>query len=146
MAKPLELGEGTVDGTGAALVHLVEGALGEPHVEVGTRLMAGLANPVKHDAVARLAHPGDPLILVGVHEAVTLGLGELKKSLGAAYKDRMRRTASSADSRDPNAVRRKYPSPLGPNPEPGVPTTCTVSSSRLKNCHDDMPSGTASHR
>ena len=70
----------------------------------------------------------------------------LEKLLGAAYKDRMRRTASSADSRDPNAVRRKYPSPLGPNPEPGVPTTCTVSSSRSKNCHDDMPSGTASHR
>ena len=28
----------------------------------------------------------------------------------------------------PNAVRRKYPSPLGPNPEPGVPTTFAFSS------------------
>ena len=39
------------------------------------------------------------------------------------YKDRMRETASSVDSQEPNAVRRKYPSPCGPKPDPGVPTT-----------------------
>ena len=36
--------------------------------------------------------------------------------------------ASLVFSALPNAVRRKYPSPLGPKPDPGVPTTLTVSS------------------
>lgn len=35
---------------------------------------------------------------------------------------RMRCMASMQSSRLPNAVRRRYPSPLGPNPTPGVPT------------------------
>ena len=35
----------------------------------------------------------------------------------------MRATAFSVFSAEPNAVKRKYPSPLGPNPSPGVPTT-----------------------
>ena len=36
--------------------------------------------------------------------------------------------AATVFSYVPNAVRRKYPSPLGPNPDPGVPTTFALSS------------------
>ncbi len=35
------------------------------------------------------------------------------------------------------AVRRKYPSPLGPKPTPGVPTTWHSSNRRSKNSHDE---------
>ena len=35
--------------------------------------------------------------------------------------------AATVFSYEPNAVRRKYPSPLGPNPDPGVPTTLAFS-------------------
>ena len=37
-------------------------------------------------------------------------------------------TAFAVFSYVPNAVSRKYPSPLGPNPDPGVPTTPAFSS------------------
>ena len=40
----------------------------------------------------------------------------------------IRSTASIVFSRLPKAVSLKYPSPLGPKPEPGVPTTFTSSS------------------
>ena len=36
--------------------------------------------------------------------------------------------ASIVFSLEPNAVNLKYPSPLGPNPTPGVPTTFASSS------------------
>ena len=35
--------------------------------------------------------------------------------------------AATVFSYEPNAVSRKYPSPLGPNPDPGVPTTLAFS-------------------
>ena len=38
-------------------------------------------------------------------------------------------------SYDPNAVSLKYPSPLGPNPEPGVPSTLALFNNRSKNSH-----------
>ena len=41
----------------------------------------------------------------------------------------------------PKAVSRKYPSPAGPNPTPGVPTTCASFKSLSKNCHEPMPCG-----
>ena len=41
---------------------------------------------------------------------------------------RMRSTASSVFFRLPKALRRKYPSPEGPKPDPGVPTTCASAS------------------
>ena len=41
----------------------------------------------------------------------------------AAYILRIRSTASLVLSWLPNAVSRKYPSPDGPKPEPGVPMT-----------------------
>ena len=40
----------------------------------------------------------------------------------------IRSIASTVFSYVPKAVSRKYPSPLGPKPEPGVPTTFAVSS------------------
>ena len=44
-----------------------------------------------------------------------------------------------------NAVRRKYPSPAGPNPEPGVPATPALSSSWSKNSHEVVSPGVFSH-
>ncbi len=37
------------------------------------------------------------------------------------------------------AEKRKYPSPAGPNPDPGVPTTLASLSSRSKNSQDVRP-------
>ena len=39
----------------------------------------------------------------------------------------MRSIASLVFSKEPNAVSRKYPSPLGPKPLPGVPTMFSFS-------------------
>ena len=54
-------------------------------------------------------------------------------------------TASIVFSLVLNAVNLKYPSPCGPNPLPGVPTTFTSSSNLSKNSQDVIPSGTFSH-
>ena len=45
-----------------------------------------------------------------------------------SYNALMRSRAASVFSYVPNAVSLKYPSPLGPNPDPGVPTTFAFSS------------------
>ena len=45
----------------------------------------------------------------------------------------------------PKAVSLKYPSPLGPNPEPGVPTVFAFVRRWSKKSHDDIPSGVSSH-
>ena len=42
---------------------------------------------------------------------------------------------------EPNAVSRKYPSPLGPNPEPGVPTTFAFFNRKSKKSQDGILSG-----
>jgi hypothetical protein len=53
--------------------------------------------------------------------------------------------ASLVASWSPKAVSLKYPSPLGPNPEPGVPTTEALFSKRSKNSQLESPSGVFSH-
>ena len=41
----------------------------------------------------------------------------------------------------PKAVSLKYPSPLGPKPEPGVPTTFAFSKRKSKNSQEVMVPG-----
>jgi len=53
--------------------------------------------------------------------------------------------ASSVFSFVPNPVNLKYPSPLGPNPTPGVPTTFAFVNNLSKNSHDFVSSGNLSH-
>ena len=53
----------------------------------------------------------------------------------------MRSIASTVASASPNAVRRTYPSPEGPNPAPGVVMMLARSSSWSKNSHEPTPSG-----
>ena len=53
----------------------------------------------------------------------------------------MRSIASLVFSKEPNAVSRKYPSPLGPNPEPGVPTTFALFNKKSKKSQDGILSG-----
>ena len=55
--------------------------------------------------------------------------------------DFSRSQASRVCSAEPNPVRRKYPSPLGPKPEPGVPTMCKSFNRWSKNCHEVIPAG-----
>ena len=52
--------------------------------------------------------------------------------------------ASSIFSLSPKAVSLKYPSPLGPKPTPGVPTTPVLFSNLSKNYHDFISFGTLS--
>ena len=47
-------------------------------------------------------------------------------------------------SKLPKAVNLKYPSPLGPKPEPGVPTIFFSSNNLSKNSHEVIPFGTLS--
>src|SRR5512139_3500259 len=54
---------------------------------------------------------------------------------------RIRPTASSTFSLLPKAERRKNPSPDGPNPLPGVPTTWHSARSLSKKSHDESPPG-----
>ena len=49
--------------------------------------------------------------------------------------------ASIQSLRSPNAVKRIYPSPLGPKPTPGVPTTLASYNICSKNRHDESPFG-----
>ena len=53
----------------------------------------------------------------------------------------IRSMASAVSSAVPKAVRRRKPSPLGPKPSPGVPTTAASSSSRSKKAQESMPPG-----
>lgn len=53
-------------------------------------------------------------------------------------------TASITFSRWPKADNRKYPSPLGPKPEPGVPTTLHSVRSLSKKSQLVMPAGVLS--
>lgn len=46
----------------------------------------------------------------------------------SAYNALILSIAATVFSYEPKAVSRKYPSPLGPNPDPGVPTTLAFSS------------------
>ena len=57
------------------------------------------------------------------------------------FKARIRLIASFVFSCVPKPVRRKYPSPLAPNPEPGVPTTCASFKSLSKNSQEVRLSG-----
>ena len=45
----------------------------------------------------------------------------------------------------PKAANLKYPSPLGPNPTPGVPTTATSFSNLSKKSQDLISSGNFNH-
>src|SRR5699024_163147 len=54
---------------------------------------------------------------------------------------RMRFMASTQSSCLPKAVSRIYPSPLGPKPTPGVPTTLASYSICSKNRQEPVPSG-----
>ena len=58
----------------------------------------------------------------------------------------IRRTASADFSGSPKAVNRKYPSPPGPKPLPGVPTTAHFSSSVSKKSKERIPAGSRHHR
>ena len=51
----------------------------------------------------------------------------LRGSVYISYNALILSIAATVFSYEPNAVRRKYPSPLGPNPDPGVPTTLAFS-------------------
>src|SRR5512141_2047666 len=54
---------------------------------------------------------------------------------------RIRSTAATTSSRLPKADSRKNPSPDGPNPLPGVPTTLHSASRRSKKSHEEIPPG-----
>ena len=54
--------------------------------------------------------------------------------------------ASIQSLRSPNAVSRIYPSPLGPKPTPGVPTTLASYNICSKNRHDESPFGVFTHK
>ena len=56
----------------------------------------------------------------------------------------IRSTASITFSRWPKADSRKYPSPLGPKPEPGVPTTLHSVRSLSKKSQLVIPPGVLS--
>ena len=54
--------------------------------------------------------------------------------------------ASSQSARSPKAVKRIYPSPLGPKPTPGVPTTLASYSICSKNFHELTSPGAFTQR
>ena len=63
VAHVIEGLERAVDGGGSGLVLHVEAALGEPHVKVAARLVAGLADGVEHPVVPALAELRHALLL-----------------------------------------------------------------------------------
>ncbi len=81
---------------------------------------------------------------------LSLSIGKVQKGLTTAlggtlvrlYKIALiRSTACFVASASPKAVRRTYPSPLGPNPAPGVVATLARSSTRSKKSQDPIPPG-----
>ena len=73
--------EGAVDGTRAARVLLVEGALGEPDVEGGAHVGAGVADVVEHELVAALAEGEHALGGVGLHPLGAVHLHEVSREV-----------------------------------------------------------------
>src|SRR6266849_8840111 len=109
-----------------------------------TRCLSGRSSSLRiHDFGQRELARLERLPHAGEDEGPTIHL-----ATGHALRRRVviRSTASSVSPREPNAVRRKYPSPVGPNPEPGMPTTCASARSLSKKSQEESRAGVRTQR
>lgn len=115
-------------------VHPQEARVNREAQESGIEVQEALS--VLRPALPSIRHKDQVLLI----DSFTKGSG-----LYSFTFSRMLATAFSTSSECPKALSRKKPSPLGPKPEPGVPTTWASLSSLSKNSQEVMPAGVLTH-